>query len=98
MASKLHSGTAAYSPYIGLILTGIVHPQREDPVIPIDQCGHFDIICMIPPIANHSIWDCLHFLPLVSNVFLVHYDSGTLLLHLTEGGFDVLGSLGIDIY
>ena len=31
VASKLHSGTAAYSSYIGLISTGIVYPQQEDP-------------------------------------------------------------------
>ena len=55
---------------------------------------------MIPPIANHGIWGCLHFLPLVSNIFLARYDSGTFLSHLTKGGygFDVLGSPGIDMY
>ena len=55
---------------------------------------------MIPPITNHSIWGCLHFLPLVSNIFLARYDCGTFLSHLTEGGygFDVLGSPGIDMY
>ena len=37
VASKLDSGTAAYSSYIGLILTGIVYPQQEDPAVPIDQ-------------------------------------------------------------
>ena len=93
VASKHHSGTAAYSSYIGLVLTGLVYPQQEDPVVPIDQYGYFDITGMIPPITNHGIWGCLHFLPLVSNVFLAHYDSGTFLSHLTEGGygFDVLG-------
>ena len=30
MASQLHSGTVAYSSYIGLISTGIVYPQQED--------------------------------------------------------------------
>ena len=55
---------------------------------------------MIPPITNHGIWGCLHFLPLVSNIFLARYDSGTFLSHLTEGGygFDVLGSPSIDMY
>ena len=100
MASKFHSGTAAYSSYIGLILTGIVYPQQEDPLVPINQYNYFDVIGMIPSIANQSIWGCLHFLPLVSNIFLAHYDSRTFLLHLTEGGygFDVLGSPGIDMY
>ena len=100
VASKLHSGTAAYSSYIGLILTGIVYPQQEDSAVPINQYSYFNIIGMIPPITNHGIWGCLHFLPLVSNIFLAHYDSGTFLSHLMEGGygFDVLGSLGIDIY
>ena len=69
-------------------------------MIPIDQYGYFDITGMIPPIANHGIWGFLPFLPLVSNVFLACYDSGTFLSHLTEGGygFDVLGSPGIDMY
>ena len=100
VASKLHSGTAAYSSYIGLILTRIVYPKQEDPAVPIDQYGYFDIISMIPPITNHGIWGCLHFLLLVSNVFLCCYDSGTFLSHLTEGGygFNVLGSPGIDMY
>ena len=100
VASKLHSGTAAYSSYIGLILTGIVYPQQEDPAVPINQYSYFDIISTIPPITNHIIWGCLHFLPLVSNVFLACYGSGTFLSHLTEGGygFDVLGSPGIDMY
>ena len=100
VAPKLHSGTAAYSSYIGLILTGTVYPQQEDPAVPIDQYGYFDIISTIPPIANHGIWGCLHFLPLVSNVFLACYDSETFLSHLTEGGygFNVLGSPGIDMY
>ena len=70
VVSKLHSGTAAYSSYIGLILTGIVYPQQENLVVPINQHGYFDIISMIPCIANHGIWGCLHFLPLVLNVFL----------------------------
>ena len=32
--------------------------------------NYFDIIGTVPPIANHSIWGCLHFLPLVLNIFL----------------------------
>ena len=63
VALKLHSGTAAYSSYIGLILTGIVYPQQEDPAVPINQYSYFDIIGMIPPITNHGIWGCLHFPP-----------------------------------
>ena len=100
VASKLHSGTAAYSLYIGLISTGIVYPQQEDPDIQIDQYNYFNIIGMVPPIANHGIWGCLHFLSLVLNVFLAHYNSRTFLLHLTDGGygFDTLGSPGIDMY
>ena len=100
MASKLHSGTAAYSSYIELISTGIVYPQQEDPNIQINQYNYFNIIGSIPPIANHGIWGCLHFLPLVSNIFLACYDSGTFLSHLTDGGygFNALGSPGIDMY
>ena len=44
VALKLHSGLAAYSPYIGLVSTGIVYPQQEDPDIKIDQYNYFDII------------------------------------------------------
>ena len=100
VALKPHSGIAAYSSYIGLISTGIVYPRQEDPAVPINQYNYFDIIGTIPPITNHGIWGCLHFLPLVSNIFLAHYDSGTFLSHLTEGGygFNVLGSPGIDMY
>ena len=100
MASKLHSGTAAYSSYIGLVSTGIVYPQQEDPDIQINQHNYFNITGSIPPIANHGIWGCLHFLPLVSKVFLAHYDSGTFLSHLTDGGygFDALDSPGINMY
>ena len=98
MASKLYSGTAAYSSYIGLISTGVV-PQKEDPDVQIDQYNYFDITGSIPPIANHGIWGCLHFLPLVSNIFLACYDSGTFLSHLTDGGygFNALSSPGINM-
>ena len=75
VASKLHSSTAAYSSYIGLISTGIIYPQQEDPNVKIDQYNYFDIIGTIPPIANHGIWGCLHFLPLVSDVVSAQYDS-----------------------
>ena len=40
------------------------------------------------------------FLPLVSNVFLARYNSGTFLSHMTDGGygFNAIGSPGIDMY
>ena len=97
MALKLHS--AAYSSHIGLVLTGIVYPQQEDPAIKIDQYSYFNIIGTKPPPTNHGIWGCLHYLPLVSNVFLAQYDSGTFLSHLTDWGygFDAIGSPGIDM-
>ena len=100
VASKLHLGTAAYSSYIGLVSTRIVYPHQEDPNIKINHYDYFDIIGTIPPIANHDIWGCLHFLPLTSNVFLAQYDSGTFLSHLADGGygFDAIGSPGIDMY
>ena len=100
LASKLHSGTAAYSSYIGLISTGIVYPHQGDPNIKIDQYNYFNITGTIPTIANHGIWGCLHFLPLVSNIFLAQYDSGTFLSHLSDGGygFNTIGSPGIDMY
>ena len=100
VALKLHLGTAAYTSYIGLVSIGIVYPQQEDPDIQIDQYNYFDIVGLIPPIANHGIWGCLHLLPLVSNVFLAQYDSRTFLSHLTDGwyGFNATGSPGINMY
>ena len=100
MALKLHLGAAAYSTYIGLKSTGIIYPQEEDPSVKINQYNYFNIIRTIPPIANHGIWGCLHFLPLVLNVFLAQYDSGTFLSHLTDGGYGLhaIGSPGIDMY
>ena len=97
VALKLNSVVAAYSSYIGLVLTGKVYPQQEDPDIKIDQYNYFNIIGMAPPPANHGI---LHYLPLVLNVFLAQYDSGTFLSHLTDGGygFNAIGSPGIDMY
>ena len=41
----------------------------------------------MPPPNHHGIWGCLHYLPLVLNVFLAQYDSGTFLSHLTDGGY-----------
>ena len=70
IASKCHSGIAAYSSYIALVSTGIVYPQQEDPDIKINKYNYFDIIGTVPPPANHGISGCLHYLLLVSNVFL----------------------------
>ena len=100
MALKLHSGVAAYYFYIGLVLTRIVYPQQEDPNIKIDQYNYFDIIGSVPSPKHHGIWDCLHYLPLVSNVFVARYDSGTFLSQLTDSryGFNSVGSPGIDMY
>ena len=42
----------------------------------------------------------LHYLPLILNVSLAQYDSGTFLSHLTDWGygFNAIGSPGIDMY
>ena len=98
IASVLHSGTAAYSSYIGLVASGISITTRvENRDI---HRKYFDIGGTIPGQDNHNIWGSLHFLPLVSNVFLPCYDSGTFLSHLAEGeyGFDIIGSNCIDMY
>ena len=98
IASILHSGTAAYSSYIGLVALGISITTRvKNSDI---HCRYFDIIGAIPGQDHHNIWGSLYFLPLVSNVFLPCYDSGTFLSHLAEGeyGFDILGSNCIDMY
>ena len=70
VASKLHSGMTAYSSYIGLISTGIVYPQQGDPNVKIDQYNYFNIFGSVPPPNHYSIWGCLHYLPLVLNMFL----------------------------
>ena len=100
MTSRLHSGVAAYLSYIGMVSTRIVYPQQEVLDIKINQYSYFDIIGTIPPPIHHGIWGCLHYLPLVSNIFLARYDSGTFLSHLTDGGygFNALGSPGINMY
>ena len=79
---------------------GTVYPQQEDPAIKIDQYSYLNITGTVPPHANHGIWGCLHYLPLISNVFLAQYDSGTFLSHLTDGGygFNAIGSPGIYMY
>ena len=69
VALKLHSGVADCSSYIGLVSTGIVYPQHENPNIKIDQYSYFDIIRTIPPPNHHGNWGCLQYLPLVLNVF-----------------------------
>ena len=91
IASVLYSGTAAYSSYIGLIASGIPITTRVESRDIHHQ--YFDIIGTIPGQDNHNIWGSLHFLPLVSNVFLPRYNSGTFLSHLAEGeyGFDIIG-------
>ena len=85
---------------LDLVSTGIVYPQQQDPDIKIDQYNYFNITGTAPPPANHGIWGCLHYLPLVLNVLLAQYDSGIFLSHLTDGGygFDATGSPGIDMY
>ena len=55
VASRLRSGVAAYSSYIGLVSTGIVYPQQEDPDIKINQYSYFDIIETVPPPIHHGI-------------------------------------------
>ena len=54
----------------------------------------------MPHPDTQGIWGSLHFLPLVSNVFLSCYDSRTFLSHITTGeyGFDIISSPCIDIY
>ena len=83
---------------MGLVALGISITTRvENSDI---HCQYFDIVGTIPGQDHHNIWGSLHFLPLVSNVFLPRYDSGTFLSHLAEGeyDFDILGSNCIDLY
>ena len=97
IAAILHSGTAAYSSYIGLVASGISITTRVENSDIHQQ--YFDIVGTISGQDHHKIWGSLHFLPIVSNMFLPRYNSGTFLSHLAEGeyGFDILGSNCIDM-
>ena len=88
IASVLHSSTAAYSSYVGLVASGIPITTRVE-----NRDTH-------PGQDNHYIWGSLHFLPLVSNMSPPHYDSGTYLSHPVERehGSDIIGSNHIDMY
>ena len=70
VASRLDSGVATFSSYIGLVSTGIVYSQQEDANIKIDQYSYFNITGTVPPPTHHGIWGCLHYLPLVLNIFV----------------------------
>ena len=98
--SALHSGVTAYSSYIGLIASGILLPKKKETGEGHNNLHYFNVLGSIPQPETHTIWGSLHFLPLVSNVFLSHYDLGTFLIHLTAGkyGFNIVDSPCIDIY
>ena len=100
IASALHSGVAAYSSYIRLIASGIFFLQKKETGHGFDELHYFDVVRTMPHPDAHGIWGSLHFLPLVSNVFLSCYDSRTFLSHITAGeyGFDIISSPCIDIY
>ena len=100
ITSALHSSVAAYSSYIGLIVSGILFLQKKETGHGFNKLHYFDVVGTMPHPDAHGIWGSLHFLPLVSNVFLSHYDSGTILSHITAGeyGFDIISSPCIDIY
>ena len=62
IASTPHSGTAAYSLYIGLVTSGIpitVKVGNKD-----THHYYFDVFGIVPVLGNHHIWGSLHFLPL----------------------------------
>ena len=100
IASALHSGVTAYSSYIGLIASDILFLQKKETGHRFDEPHYFDVVGTVPHPDAHDIWGSLHFLPLVSNVFLSHYDSRTFLSHITAGkyGFDIIASPCINIY
>ena len=100
IASALHSGVTAYSSYIGLITLGILLPQKKETGEGHNNLHYFYVVGSLPQSETHTIWGSLHFLPLVSIVFLSHYDLGTFLSHLAAGeyGFDIVGSPCINIY
>ena len=61
IASILHSSTAAYSSYIGLVTMGIsiIRRVKNSDI----HCHYFDIVGTIPGQDHHNIWARLHFLP-----------------------------------
>ena len=89
-----------YSSDVTLVSIRIAYSQQEEPKVEINQYNYFDIIGSVPSPNHHGIWGCLHYLPLVLNIFLTRYDSGTFLSHLTDGryGFNSVGSPGINMY
>ena len=100
ITSALHSGVAAYSSYIRLVASGILFLQKKENGHGFDELHYFDVVGTMWHPDAHGIWGSLHFLPLVSNVFLSRYDSGTFLSHITAGeyGFNIIGSPCINIY
>ena len=96
----IYSGVTAYSSYIRLVASDILLPQKKETGEGHDSLHYCDVVGSVPQPETHTIWGILHFLPLVSNVFLSCYDLGTFLSHLTAGeyGFDIVGSPCIDIY
>ena len=100
IASALHSSVAAYSSYIRLIASSILFPQKKETGHGFDELDYFNVVRTMPHPDAHGIWGSLHFLPLVSNVFLSYYDSGTFLSHILAGeyGFNIISLPCIDIY
>ena len=100
IASALHSGVAAYSSCIRLIASGILFLQKKETGHGFDELHYFNVVRTMPHPDGHGIWSSLHFLPLVSNVFLSHYDSVTLLSHIAaeEYGFNIISLPCINIY
>ena len=74
------SGVAVYTSYIGLVTTGIPITIKIEKSEILKY--YFDLVGTVPDPQDHHIWGSLHFLPLVLNVFLSRYDSGTFLSHL----------------
>ena len=100
IASALHSSVVAYSSYIRLIASGIFFLQKKETGHGFDELHYFNVVKTMPHPDAHGIWGSLHFLPLVSNVLLSCYDSGTFLSHIAAGeyGFDIISLPCIDIY
>ena len=100
IASALHSGVGAYSSYIRLIASGILFLKKKETGHGFDELHYFDVVGTVPHPDAHGIWGSLHFLPLVSNVFLSHYASRTFLSHITAGqyGFDIISLPCINTY
>ena len=75
IATKLHSEEVAYTLYLRLVTSGIPYTDTVDGQQ--TDYHYSNVVGVTPPAEHHTTWGSLHFLPLISNVFLPRYESET---------------------